>query len=85
MALGVKIRRVNGRYQYNPPSLKFSCVRVLDHHFPDPATSRLYATVQSFLDQIIDKVEDRLKGLQGGGIVEHLLQQNFEIERVHKE
>ena len=91
-ALGVKIRRVNGRYQYNPPSLKFSCVRVLDHHFPDPSTPRLYATVQGFLDQLIDKVEDRLKGLQGGGggggggegIVEHPLPRIFTIVRVHK-
>ena len=45
-ALGVKIRRINGRYQYNPPSLKFSCVRVLDHHFPDQANPKLYPTVQ---------------------------------------
>ena len=76
-ALGVKIRRVNGCYHYNPPSLKFMCVRVLDHHFPDPATPRLYATVQGFLDQLIDKVEDRLNDLHGEGIFESLLQPKF--------
>ena len=76
-ALGVKIRKVNGRFQYNPPSLKFMCVRILDHHYPDPVTPRLYATVQGFLDQLIDKVEDRLKGLHEEGTSENFLHQNL--------
>ena len=29
---GVKVHRVDGRYRYQPPTLKFACVRVLDHN-----------------------------------------------------
>ena len=64
---GVKIRRVNGRYQYNPPTLKFTCVRVLDRHFPDPRDHRLYTHVQNCMDQLIDLVEAHLKGLEWEG------------------
>ena len=80
-ALGVKIRRVNGRYQYNPPSLKFMCVRILDHHYPDPVTPKLYATVQGFLDQLIDKVEDHLEGLHEEGTLESLPTTKFKISQ----
>ena len=68
---GVKIRRINGRYQYNPPTLKFSCIRVLDHHFSDPRNPRLYATVQSCVDQLVDMVKDHLKGLEWEGTLSY--------------
>ena len=66
---GVKIRRVNGRYQYNPPTLKFTCVRVLDRHFPDPRDHRLYTHVQNCMDQLVDLVEAHLKGLEWEGML----------------
>ena len=65
---GVKIRRVNGRYQYNPPALKFASVRVLDRHFPDPRDPKLYTHVQSCVDQLVDLVEAHLKGLEWEGM-----------------
>ena len=66
---GVKIRRVNGRYQYNPPTLKFTCVRILDRHFPDPRDPELYTHVQNCMDQLIDLVEAHLKGLEWQGML----------------
>ena len=71
-ATGVKICRTNGRYQYNPPTLKFSCIRVLDHHFPDPRNPRLYAAVQGCVDQLVDMVEDHLQGLKWEGTLSYL-------------
>ena len=56
----IKIRKVNGRYQYQPPSLKFSCTRVLDMKFPHPCDSKLYFNVQACLDNLVDKVERRV-------------------------
>ena len=67
-ATSVKIRRVNGRYQYNPPTLKFACVRVLDRHFPDPRDGRLYTNVQNCLDQLVSLVETHLEGVEWEGI-----------------
>ena len=67
-ATGIKIRRVNGRYQYNPPTLKFACVRVLDRHFPDPRDGRLYTNVQHCLDQLVSLVETHLKGVEWEGM-----------------
>ena len=66
---GVKIRRVNGRYQYNPPTLKFACVRVLDRHFPDHRDHKLYTYVQSCVDQLVDLVETHLKGFEWEGMI----------------
>ena len=66
--LGVKIRQVNGCYQYNPPSLKFSCVRVLDYNFWDPKNLRLYTAVQACVDKLVDMVEEHLVGVQWEGI-----------------
>ena len=60
MAAGIKIRKVNGRYQYKPPSLKFSCTRVLDMKFPHPCDHKLYFDVQAFLDNLVDEVEWRV-------------------------
>ena len=70
-ATGVKIRCINGRYQYNPPTLKFSCIRVLDYHFPDPRNPRLYAAVQGCVDQLVNMVEDHLQGLEWEGTLSY--------------
>ena len=55
-----------------PPTLKFSCIRVLDHHFPDPRNPRLYAAVQGCVDQLVDMVEDHLRGLKWEGTLSYL-------------
>ena len=68
--LGVKIRRVNGRYQYQPPSLKFMCVRVLDSNFPDKRDSKMYWGIQSCIDNLITAVENHLIDLELEGITE---------------
>ena len=70
--LGVKIRRVNGHYQYNPPSLKFSSVRVLDYNLRDPRNPRLYTAVQACVDKLVDMVEEHLEGAQWEGISNRL-------------
>ena len=57
MAAGIKIQKVNGRYQYQPPSLKFTCTWVLDQNFPHPKDNRLYFNIQTCLDKLIDDVE----------------------------
>ena len=59
-AAGIKIRKVNGRYQYQPPLLKFSFTRVLDMKYPHPSDSKLYFNVQACLDNLVDKVEWRV-------------------------
>ena len=63
---GVKVRRVDGRYQYQPPTLKFACVRVLDHNFPDPRDSKLYTNVQLCLDELVNLVEVGVQGIKWG-------------------
>ena len=57
---GIKIRKVNGWYQYQPPSLKFSCTRVLDIKFPHQCDHKLYFNVQACLDNLVDEVEWRV-------------------------
>ena len=59
-AAGIKIRKVNGWYQYQHPSLKFFCTRVLDMKFPHPCDNKLYFNVQTCLDNLVDKVEWRV-------------------------
>ena len=64
---GVKVHRVDGQYRYQPPTLKFACVRVLDHNFPDSRDSKLYTNVQLCLDELVNLVEVRVKGIEWGG------------------
>ena len=54
MAAGIKIWKVNGQYQYQPPSLKFTCTWVLDQNFLHPKGSRLYLNIQACWDNLID-------------------------------
>ena len=66
---GVKVRRVDSQYRYQPPTLKFACVRVLDHNFPDPRDSKLYTNVQLYIDELVNLVEVRVKGIEWGGMI----------------
>ena len=66
--VGVKVHMVDGRYRYQPPTLKFACVRILDHNFPDPRDSKLYTNVQLCLDELVNLVEVRGKGIEWGGM-----------------
>ena len=59
-ATGIKIQKVNGQYQYQPPSLKFTCTWVLDQNFPHPQDNRLYFNMQACLDNLVDEVKWRV-------------------------
>ena len=67
---GVKVRKVHGGYLYQPPSLKVCSYLVLDRYRAQAGLprSRLYEGVQRFMDQLIDKVEERVMGLDPTGI-----------------
>ena len=66
---GVKVRKVHGGYIYQPPSLKVCSYLVLDRYRSQAGLprSRLYKGVQKFMDYLIDRVEDRLMGLDTTG------------------
>ena len=66
---GVKVRRVDSRYRYQPPTLKFACVRILYHNFPDPSDSKLYTNVQLYIDELVNLVEVWVKGIKWGGMI----------------
>ena len=57
MATDIKIEKVNGWYQYQSLSLKFTCTRVLDQNFPHLQDNRLYFNMQACLDNLLDEVE----------------------------
>ena len=67
---GVKVRKVHGGYIYQPPSLKVCSYLALDRSRSQVGLprSRLYEGVQKFMDYLIDRVEDRLMGLDPAGI-----------------
>ena len=67
--LGVKVRKVHGGYLYQPPNLKTISYLVLDKYRSKAGLprSRLYEGVQKCLDQLIDRVEDKLMGLDPTG------------------
>ena len=66
---GVKVRKVHGGYIYQPPSLKVCSYLVLDRYRSQAGLprNRLYEGVQKFMDYLIDRVEDRLMGLDPAG------------------
>ena len=68
-AVGVKIRKVQGGYLYQPPNLKTISYLVLDKYRSKAGLprSRLYEGVQKCLDQLIERVEDKLMGLDPAG------------------
>ena len=69
MSNGVKVRRMDGGYQYQPPSLKIVSSLFLDKMYIQPApNSQLYQSVQKVVDRLVDCVEDKLLGLEVSGI-----------------
>ena len=67
--VGVKIRKVHGGYLYQPSNLKTISYLVLDKYRSKVGLprSRLYEGVQKCLDQLIERVEDKLMGLDPAG------------------
>ena len=68
--LGVKVWKVHGGYVFQPPSLKVTSYLTLDQYHSKAGLprSQLYQGVQKFMDQLINRVEDRLLGLNDAGI-----------------
>ena len=69
---GVKVRKLNGGYVYQPASLKVSSYLILDRHFPDSKNRNLFESVQKCLDTLVSRVEERIMGIEptvmrGGG------------------
>ena len=69
MSNGVKVRRMDGGYRYQPPSLKIISSLLLDKMYIQPAPNlQLFQLVQRVVDRLIDCVEDKLLGLEVSGI-----------------
>ena len=65
--MGVKVRKINGGFVYQPASLKVSSYLTLDHHFPDSKNQKLYENVQKCLDNLVSRVEDEILGIETTG------------------
>ena len=65
---GVKVRKMDGGYRYQPPSLKCITNLFLDKTKPNV---NLYQSVQKVVDRLIDLVEDKVLGLDISGIPMH--------------
>ena len=67
---GIKVRKLNGKSIFRPASLKVSSYLVLDryHDKKGQPRQRLYENVQTFLDSVIEQVEDRILGLDDTGM-----------------
>ena len=64
----VKVRRMDGGYWYQPPSLKTISSLFLDKTSRQQAPNlQLYQLVQKVVDRLVDWVEDRLLGLKNIG------------------
>ena len=69
MPNGVKVRRMDGEFRYQPPSLKTLSSIMLDQTKRDPSPNLLlYQSVQKVLDKLIELVEDKVLGLDIAGI-----------------
>ena len=61
---GVKVRRMDGGYCYQPPSLKCITSLFLDKTRPNVTPSvNMYQSVQKVIDMLIDLIEDKVLGL----------------------
>ena len=67
---GIKVRKLNGKSIFQPASLKVSSYLVLDryHDKKGQPRQRLYENVQTFLDSVIEQVEDHILGLDNTGM-----------------
>ena len=69
---GVKVRKMDGGYRYQPPSLKCITNLFLDKTKPNVTPNvNLYQSVQKVVDRFIDLVEDKVLGLDISGIPMH--------------
>ena len=73
MPNGVKVRRMDGGFRYQPPSLKTLSSILLDQTKRDPSPNLLlYQSVQKVLDKLIEMVEDKILGFDIAGITKEL-------------
>ena len=68
--MGVKVRKLNGGYVYQPVSLKVSSYLTLDRHFPDSKNRNLFENIQKCLDNLVSRVEERIMGIEPTGMRE---------------
>ena len=68
-ANGVKVRKMEGGYRYQPPSLKCLTNLYLDKIRPNSSPNiNLYQSVQRVIEGLIDQVKDKILGLDVSGI-----------------
>ena len=73
MPNGVKVRRMDGGFRYQPPSQKTLSSILLDQTKRDPSLNLLlYQSVQKVLDKLIELVEDKILGFNIAGITKEL-------------
>ena len=73
MPNGVKVRRMDGGFRYQPPSLKTLSSILLDQTKRDPSPNLLlYQSVQKTLDKLVDMVEDKILGFDITGITKKI-------------
>ena len=72
MPNGVKVRRMDGGFWYQPPSLKTLSSILLDQMRKDPSPNLLlYKLIQKVLDKLVDMVEDKILGFDVTGITKY--------------
>ena len=70
MSNGVKVCRMDGGYKFQPPSLKVISYMLLDQMYKNPAPNlNLYQSIQRVMEKLLDKVEDKIWGIEVPGIM----------------
>ena len=68
MPNGVKVRRMDGGFWYQPPSLKTISSILLDQMRRDASPNLLlYQSIQKVLDKLVSVVEDKILGFDVTG------------------
>ena len=72
MPNGVKVRRMDGGFWYQPPSLKTLSTIWLDQMRKNPTLNTLlYQSIQKVLDKLVDMVEYKILGFDVSGIIKY--------------
>ena len=72
MPNGVKVKRMDGGFRYQPPSLKTLSSIQLDQTRKNPTPNLLlYQSIQKVLDKLVDMVEDKILGFDVSGITKY--------------
>ena len=66
---GVKVRRVDRRYHYQPPTLKFTCIRVLNQHYRYPRSQKINEAIRAS-EEVVEPIT---------GTKEQLLLSRYEL------